>query len=129
MLNILIVDDSAMARKRVKQMILKLDVKHSIVAEAEDGLRGLELYKELKPNLVLTDLEMPNMSGLELIQEIRKIDQSMHIIVISSLSNEQVKQTIKHDRFSDFIKKPMDDRVFKAQLLKVEHHIEKEVHI
>jgi len=129
MMNILVVDDSAMARKRIKESISKLDVAYSIVGEAEDGLVGLEQFNLLKPNLILTDLEMPNMSGLDLIDKIRKLDDSVHIIVISSLANEQVKQSLKHDRFLDFIKKPVDERVLKILLLKVEHHIEKGVHL
>ena len=127
MLNILIVDDSKMARKRIKEALIKLEIDYSISGEGEDGVQGLELYKELKPNLIITDLEMPNMNGLELIEEIRKLDASLHIIVISSLSNEQIKQTIKHDRFADFIKKPIDERILKIQLLKAQHHIEKGV--
>ena len=129
MLNILVIDDSAMARKRVKEALVTLEVEYNVVGEAEDGIDGLENYKTLKPNLILTDLEMPNMGGIELITKIREIDASVHIVVISSLINEQVKQTLKLDRFLDFIKKPLDERILKKVLLKAEHHIEKGVKI
>ena len=127
MLNILVVDDSDTARKRVANTIEKTSIEHSIVAQAEDGVVALSQFKEFSINLIITDLEMPKMNGMDLIKEIRKIDESVHIIVISSLINEQVKQTLKHDRFLDFVKKPMEEKTVKILLQKVEHHILKGV--
>ncbi len=129
MLNILLIDDSKMARKRVIETINKFGIDYTITTQASDGLEGLEEFKNKSVNLVITDLEMPNMSGMELIKEIRNLNDSVHIIVISSLINEEVKQTLKHDRFLDFIKKPINDKMLKIALLKIEHHIEKGVHL
>ncbi len=127
MLRILVVDDSKMARKRVIEIVSKMDISFTIIGEAEDGNIGLEKLKALKPNLVLTDLEMPNMGGIELIAKVREINLSLHIIVISALVNEQIIQTLKHDRFLDLIKKPMDTNRLQNLLSKVEHQLDKGV--
>jgi len=123
MLNILVVDDSEMARKRVIKSIDKAGVKHTIIGEEEDGVQALAVFRELNPNLLITDLEMPNMNGLELIQNIRNISESVHIIVISSLINEQVRQTLRHDKYLDFVKKPMEEKIIKTLLLKIKHQV------
>ncbi len=129
MLKILVVDDSAIARKRVVNIISNIEIPYTIVGEADDGKDGFEKYYELKPNIILTDLEMPNMDGLELIVKIREVDLSIPIIVISAMSNEQVKQTLKHDKFLDLVKKPIDEKKLKSLLLKVAHNIDKKVHL
>ena len=129
MLNILIVDDSTMARKRIIETLENLGIKHTVIAQVKDGHEGLNEFQKETPDLLITDLEMPNMNGMELIKEIRILDNSVHIIVISSLINEEIRQTLKHDRFLDFIKKPINDKILKTVLQKVEHHIKNEVHL
>ncbi len=127
MLNILVVDDSAMARKRISETLLKFDINHTIVAEAEDGVQALEMFHKFNPNLILTDLEMPRMHGLQLIEELRKLNSSLDIVVISALINEQIRQTLKHDRYLDFTKKPIDEKRIKHILQKLEHKIQNKV--
>jgi len=116
-----------LARKRTIETISEFDIEHSILAEADDGVEALDKFKELKPNLIITDIEMPNMDGMELVNEIRKVDTKVNIIIISSLSNEQVKQTVKSDKFTEFVKKPMDKKIVQMLLLKLEHQLVKGV--
>jgi len=125
MVRILVVDDSKLARKRTINGVAQAEIQHEIIGEAEDGDVAFELYKELKPNLIITDLEMPNMDGLTLIKLIRKEDKETSIIVVSSMANEKVKQALKTDRYADFIKKPMDKKMMEMLLLKVENKINK----
>ena len=125
MVQILVVDDSKLARKRIINAISESTIKHEVLAQAEDGVIAFKLYNELKPNLIITDLEMPNMDGLGLIEAIREIDKEINIIVVSSMANESVKQTLKSDRYSDFIKKPINEKMMEMLLLKVEYNINK----
>lgn len=126
MIKILVVDDSKLARKRIIESINKIKIDYEIIGEAENGIEALELFKEFNPNLVITDLEMPKMDGIELIQKLRKINSSVDII-ISSLANEQVKQSLKSDRYVDFIKKPINIKILELMLLRMEHKISKGV--
>jgi len=91
MLNrILVVDDSKFSRKNTIMLLEKLE--YEVIGEAVDGLDGVEKYKELAPDLVITDIEMPNLDGIGLIKEIKNIDANAKILVVSSVVNSQVVQ-------------------------------------
>lgn len=82
---VLLVDDEEFARASYEKIIKK---KVAEVYTAENGLVGLELYKKHRPNIVVTDLEMPVMSGAELIAEIRKLDKETPIIIATAFEDE-----------------------------------------
>jgi YesN/AraC family two-component response regulator len=128
MIKILIVDDSKLARKRTIESIEKADVKYSITAEATDGVEGLAKFQENKPDIVITDIEMPHMNGMELTKKIRKLDMSVEIIVISSIASEQIQQELKIDANTEFIKKPIDVNKLKMLLLRTESKLKRKGH-
>jgi len=123
MINILVVDDSALARKRIIETLANFEIRYTIVGEASDGEEAIESFKKLQPNLVITDIEMPKMNGVELVQEIRKIDKDVNIIVISSISNAQVQQTLKSDKFLYCVKKPIKSELLSTTLHRVENFL------
>jgi len=122
MLNILVVDDSKVARKRTIATIESFNIEHSIT-HAIDGEDALKAFALKKHNLVITDLEMPNMDGLELIAKLREISKELDIIIITAVANEQIKQLFKSERYTSFIRKPIDTKVLEAYLLKTQNHI------
>lgn len=85
-LTILIVEDDVQAREALKSM-LELDFKY--VHEAENGCKGLELFQKYKPDIILTDIHMPCMSGIEMLMEIRKSSSDVLSIFISAYSDVQ----------------------------------------
>jgi len=122
MLNILVVDDSRLARKRVIDTLQSTKVELQIVAEASDGIEALKSCTTLEPDLIVTDIEMPNMDGIELVKELRKEKKKMDIIVISSVANPKVLTLIKEDRNTTFIKKPFDVKAIELVLERISHH-------
>ena len=81
---------------------------YEIVGEAKDGVEAVELYKELKPDLVTMDITMENMNGIEAVKQIIALDPDAKIIMVSALGQEDfVKEAIKVGA-SDFIVKPFD---------------------
>ena len=68
---------------------------HEIVAEAETGQIAIELYEKLKPDLVIMDIIMPRMGGLEAFEKIKEIDQDVKVVVTSGFPRE--------DRFDAFL--------------------------
>ena len=80
MATILVVDDDQAVRSLLARTLTK--VGHEVI-EAEDGIGALRLFKDHKPDLVITDLVMPNKEGLEMILELRGIHPQTHIIAIS----------------------------------------------
>ncbi len=85
-LTILIVEDDKDARETLKSMI-ELDFKY--VYEAANGCEGLEAYQTYKPDIILTDIQMPCMNGIEMLQEIRMISHEPLVIFISAYSDVQ----------------------------------------
>lgn len=94
-LNVLIVEDGQDIRDIMSSTFTKLF--HQTIV-AVDGLDGLEKFKENQPNIVITDIRMPNMSGNEMIDEIKTIDPDIPVIVVSG-HGRMIKKTNKADLF------------------------------
>ncbi|HMR00472.1 MAG TPA: response regulator, partial [Ignavibacteria bacterium] len=90
--------------------VLKMILEHDgfKIEKAFNGPTGIEKFREVNPDVVLLDIRMPKMDGIEVLQEIRKIDKSSVIIMISGHGNiETAVQTTKLGAY-DFISKPFD---------------------
>jgi two-component system chemotaxis response regulator CheB len=105
---VLVVDDSALMRKLIPQ-ILETDDSIEVVGTAMDGSFGLKKLEELKPQVVTLDLEMPGMSGLDMLKQIMR-RQRVPVIVVSSHSTEGASVTLKALGLGafDFVAKPQD---------------------
>jgi DNA-binding response OmpR family regulator len=75
---------------------------------AKDGLEGIALFKKLKPDIVITDIMMPHISGLEMAQEIRKIDPDIHIIILSAFSEKEKLLSAIDIGINKYFLKPFD---------------------
>jgi len=103
---VLIIDDSKFARESLRKMLKSLE--YEVIGEAVDGLDGLEKIKELNPDLIITDIEMPKLDGISMIKEIRRYNDSIKIVVVSSMVNSQVIQEAVKLKAS-VIKKPLKE--------------------
>ncbi|MDX8407403.1 MAG: response regulator [Mariprofundaceae bacterium] len=104
---ILIVDDSMMVRMTVKRTLLGVGFE---VVEAKDGAEGLARAKGLPFDLILTDLNMPNMDGLTMIQNIRQLPgySAKPIVMLTTESGEE-KKSVGHDSgVSAWLVKPFE---------------------
>jgi two-component system chemotaxis response regulator CheY len=102
---ILLVDDSGMARRAVRQM---LESAGYDVAEAEDGMIGLERYFLEKPDLVLLDLVMRGMNGLDVLTKLQQLDAAVRVIVVSADVQDSSRAMAVSAGASGFINKPVD---------------------
>jgi len=84
------------------------------VYTALDGVEGLQIVKEKNPDIVLLDLKMPKMDGIEVLQKIKKIDKNLIVIVITAYGTmETARMAMKFGAF-DYITKPVDLEYVKA---------------
>ncbi|MDP2078848.1 MAG: response regulator transcription factor [Sulfuricurvum sp.] len=83
---ILYVEDDHRIREKMQTI---LNRRFSNIHIAENGLIGLDLYHKISPRVMIVDLRMPQMGGLELIQKVREIDPNVHIIVTSAHSDKE----------------------------------------
>lgn len=102
-LTALLVDDETYFRKFVGQ-VLKSALRVSVV-EARDGREGLKLFQEHQPGLVLLDINMPHMDGLETLAALRKLSATVPIIMLTSVSEEMVVEQCVGQGASYFIRK------------------------
>jgi len=105
---VLIVDDSAFIRKALAD-ILRKDSDIQVVGEAKDGDEAIEKFKELRPDVITLDYEMPKKNGIEVIREIMKIKPTP-IVMISSYTKEGALITLKclEEGAIDFISKDIE---------------------
>ena len=102
---ILLVDDSGMARRTVRQM---LETAGYDVVEAEDGLTALERYFLEKPDLVLLDLVMKGMSGLDVLEKLHELDPKVRAIVVSADIQDSSRELAVVGGARNFLNKPVD---------------------
>jgi two-component system chemotaxis response regulator CheY len=102
---ILLVDDSALARRSVRQMLEGAGYE---VAEAEDGLIALERYFLEKPDLVILDLVMNGMMGLDVLQKLHEMDPKVIAIVVSADIQHSSREMAVAGGARDFLNKPVD---------------------
>jgi two-component system chemotaxis response regulator CheY len=102
---ILLVDDSALARRGSRQI---LESAGYTVAEAEDGLVALERYFLEKPDLVLLDLVMKGMNGLDVLQKLTEMDEHARVIVLSADVQDSSRQLAEAAGAAGFLNKPVD---------------------
>lgn len=104
---LMIVDDSNIIRNRIERSFKDSDIK--IVATAANGVEALQKFKELKPDLMTMDLTMPEMDGLECIQEIVALGTGVSILVISALSDKATALQSLQYGARGFICKPFNE--------------------
>ena len=110
---ILLVDDAAFMRKMLKDTLSKNG--YTDLYEAVDGADAVEKYDELKPDLVIMDITMPNMDGLEALKAIRGKDGSANVVMCSAMGQEAMVVEAVQAGIKDFIVKPFKpDRVLKT---------------
>ncbi len=110
---ILIVDDAAFMRMMLKNILAQNG--YEIAGEASNGLEAINLYKELKPDLVTMDITMPEMDGITAVREIKKIDPEAKIIMCSAMGQQAMVIESIQAGAKDFVVKPFQpDRVLEA---------------
>jgi|GEM_PF-518308 len=117
---LLIAEDNAVNRMLIKIYMEKLDP-NAIILEAENGEEALELLKSSsKPNLVITDINMPKLDGYELLKAIRSKPSTIQIPVIGFTANafQSEEEEIKNAGFDGFLTKPVVQEKFKEVVMK-----------
>jgi two-component system chemotaxis response regulator CheY len=102
---VLVVDDSGLARRRVRAILEPAGFE---VVEAEDGLAAIESYFVSKPDVVLLDLVMKGMYGLEVLSRLREIDPAVRVIVVSADVQTSSHELVAQGGAAGFLVKPVD---------------------
>ncbi|RJS59433.1 response regulator [Bacillus sp. PK3_68] len=106
--SVLVVDDSLFMRTWLKSILKDNGYE---VLEAADGLEAIDFYALYKPNLVLMDITMNKLNGIEALKEIMSLDLSAKVVMCSSLGQKQLIMEALKIGAKDFIVKPYFDRL------------------
>jgi DNA-binding response OmpR family regulator len=102
---VLIVDDQEALRSMLARLVARAGFEP---VEAKDGREAIELFKKLSPVVVVSDVMMPKLDGLALLQEVKRIDRGAAVILMTGLGNEEVLLQALRGGATNFFKKPFN---------------------
>ncbi|HHH83528.1 MAG TPA: response regulator [Chloroflexi bacterium] len=112
MAKILVVDDAEFLRVRISKLLTENG--HEVI-QAENGAKAIEMYQSEAPDIVLMDITMPEMDGLEALKQITSSDPAARIVMLTALGQESVVMDAIKAGAKDFVVKPFEpDRVLAA---------------
>lgn len=127
MAGLLIVDDQDIVRLGMKKMIIEMEVDFGSIYEAGNGIEALELVFSKKPDIILVDILMPKLNGLQFIEELKKENINSRLIIISAHNNFKfTKEAIKY-KVDDYILKPVSKKELYKVLMSAKNGIQKDM--
>ena len=115
-MKVLIVDDSGTMRKIIQRTLRKAGFEHLVFEEAENGKDGLAQIDKGKPDLVLSDWNMPTMNGIEFLQAVRQQNLPVRFGFLTSEGTQDMRQLAQTHGALFFITKPFTPEVFSEVL-------------
>ncbi|MFP4465874.1 MAG: response regulator [Candidatus Goldiibacteriota bacterium] len=103
---ILIADDAAFMRMMLKNILTQGG--YEVVGEAENGKIAVEKYRELKPDMLITDMVMPEMGGIDTLKEVMKEDPSANVLICSAIGQQALVIEAIQAGAKDYIVKPFE---------------------
>jgi two-component system chemotaxis response regulator CheY len=117
---VIIVDDSDFSRSIIRKILIEEG--YQVVAEANSAENAMLLLKDYNPDIIITDIVMPEISGIELTLTLSKKFPEISVIVVSSLSQEHIVLEAISAGASDFIAKPIDKQQLIDSVEKIINH-------
>jgi two-component system chemotaxis response regulator CheY len=114
---VLVVDDAAFMRLSIKNMLEKNG--YNVVGEAENGMVAVQKYAELKPNIVTMDITMPEMDGLTALKNIRMMDPSACVVMLSAMGQQAMVKDAVLMGAKGFVVKPFKEDTVMSALAKL----------
>lgn len=109
MLKVLIVEDEEMIRKGIVLTVDWAALDCVVVGEASNGQEGLEAVKRYDPSLIITDLKMPQMDGIEMLERLRQMGNMAYVIILTAYDSFPYAQTALRLGAVDYLLKPFHD--------------------
>ena len=100
---ILVVDDAAFMRMMIRDILSR---EGYVIQEAVNGRDAIEKYRETRPDLVTLDITMPEVDGIEALQEIRRIDADARVLMVSAMGQQKLIMDALEAGAADFLVKP-----------------------
>lgn len=126
MWRVIIVDDEQPAIKSIRKLFIKADIPFEIVGEAENGEVGIQLIRTLKPDVVVSDINMPIMDGVKMLQAVREEGYDCRFIMLTAISEfEYARQALRYGASDYVLKLSLDHQSLKQTMEKVRLELER----
>ena len=119
---IMVVDDSPFASKQIKDLVEENG--YEVIGYAKSGEEGIKMYEELHPDIVILDIIMPGIDGIETAEILEKSDPDVTILMLSSLCDTGTLEEVRAIGVKYLIPKPWEDDVLLATLELLKKHKE-----
>lgn len=123
MVKLLIVDDDQQTCEFLKEFF---ETRKCVVLTADSGDQALSITKENKPDVVLLDIKMPGMDGLEVLRKIKKFNQEIKVVMVTGVSDTKTKEQAKDLGADDFIEKPLNEQYLEGTVCLIVSNLTKE---
>lgn len=124
--SVLIAEDEPLILNNIAKKAQKVSPAIKIVGKAQNGMEALSILAACHTDILITDIEMPGMSGLELIRRVKKEFPHVHVVILSGYSNFEYARTALKYGVEDYLLKPVEQNVFSDLLLTLCQQIEEE---
>ena len=104
---LIVVEDEFRIRDGLSRLIQRLNMGVKVIGEAENGLEGLKMIQDLQPDIVITDIRMPKIEGLEMIRKAREMNIGCTFIILSGYAEFRYAQTAISYGVTDYLLKPV----------------------
>lgn len=119
---ILVADDESIIRKGMVKLISSFGLDLDITPQAKNGVEMVEIAKIFKPNIIITDINMPHINGLDAIKQIYKQDKNIAVIIFSGYDKFEYAQKAIDLGVISYLLKPFSNETFKNVLIKAIDH-------
>lgn len=125
-MKIAVVEDESSIRNGLAKMISRLDPEYELVGTAANGIEGLHLVKKTDPDLVIMDIQMPEMNGLDMLERLRKDGYTGRAVVLTAYSDFDYAKRAIGMNIDNYLLKPIKIQEFKETLWNIRNALEKE---
>ncbi|TLS53461.1 response regulator transcription factor [Paenibacillus antri] len=126
MYSVLIVDDEPMIREGLRTLLPWEELGYEVVDTASNGREALRKHELLRPDLMIVDIRMPGMDGLELIEALREVDAGLHILILSGYADFDYAKKAILSRVDGYLLKPVDEDELEQYLRKLKTTLQEE---
>ncbi|MBO7746733.1 response regulator [Paenibacillus sp. MWE-103] len=116
MTNLLIVEDESWTRELIKQFVIQADMDIEVIGEADNGEDGLQLIREKHPDIIITDMNMPVVDGIDMLRQIETAQLDTKIIVLSGHDDFKYTRQAIRSAAVEYLLKPVDPEQLKQAL-------------